>query len=288
MTRLLAALVAAPTLLALATPATAEPAPPTRFSVEVTGEGPDVILIPGLSTPRDVWLPTAERLKSHYRLHLLQVKGFGEDAGANAEGPVLRPLVDELGDYIATNRLENPAIVGHSMGGLAALMLAADHPELTMRIMVVDALPFIGVLFYPGATAENIEPQAAAPATPRDCSAIVETGTPPPGNMTNTLKGACMVGNWSAAADPRVVGQAAYDDLTTDMRPRLAGITAPVTVVYGQDARLLPVERIDAVYAENYATIPQARLVGVPESYHFVMLDQPARFEAALKDFLAR
>ncbi|WP_260833937.1 alpha/beta fold hydrolase [Sphingopyxis sp. P1IMeth2] len=34
-----------------------------RITVEVEGDGPDVVLIPGLSSPRAVWAPTAERLK---------------------------------------------------------------------------------------------------------------------------------------------------------------------------------------------------------------------------------
>ena len=47
------------TALALAVPAAASAAP-TRFSVVTVGVGPDVILIPGLSSPRAVWAASAE------------------------------------------------------------------------------------------------------------------------------------------------------------------------------------------------------------------------------------
>ena len=56
-----------------------------RITVKVEGSGPDVVLIPGLSSPRAVWDTTAKRLKGRYRLHLVEVRGFG---GGDA-GPVL-------------------------------------------------------------------------------------------------------------------------------------------------------------------------------------------------------
>src|SRR5690606_17062447 len=98
---------------------------PARFSVEVLGEGPDVIFIPGLATSREVWRATAGQLEASHRIHLVQVKGFGEPAGPNAEGPVLQPLVEDLARYISDNHIELPSVVGHSLGGLIALMLGA-------------------------------------------------------------------------------------------------------------------------------------------------------------------
>ena len=104
------------TALALAVPAAAS-AGPTRFSVVTVGVGPNVILIPGLSSPRAVWAASAEQLKATNRVHLVQLKGFGEPAGLNASGAVLQPLVDELAAYIKDNKLARPAVVGHSMAG---------------------------------------------------------------------------------------------------------------------------------------------------------------------------
>jgi hypothetical protein len=73
-----------------------------RISVEVVGAGPDVILIPGLASSRETFKRTAERLKGHYRLHLIQVAGFaGEPARGNASGPVLGPTTDAISAYIA-------------------------------------------------------------------------------------------------------------------------------------------------------------------------------------------
>src|SRR5919199_740472 len=99
-------------LLALAAPVLATPAAPvaaasafapTRFTVEVIGSGPDVILIPGLTASRNVWRPTVAAVPG-YRYHLIQVAGFaGAPARGNREGPVVAPLAEEIARYIRAN-----------------------------------------------------------------------------------------------------------------------------------------------------------------------------------------
>ncbi|MDQ3078640.1 MAG: alpha/beta hydrolase [Pseudomonadota bacterium] len=300
------AAMATPSLAAAAVAAPASAAQPSaiaapaRFSVEVVGSGPDVILIPGLSSSRAVWGATAERLKATHRLHLVQVRGFGEPAGANATGPVLQPFVDDVAAYIRREKIKSPAIVGHSMGGLAALMLAADHPDIAARIMVVDALPFIGTIFGADSVAA-VTPQATTIRTmllgqadkvapdyqlKPDCPVTLPAPATPRGTMTNSGVGACLVAYGASVSDLRVVGQAMYDDMVTDMRPRLGRIATPVTMLYPHDDRLLTAKAAATLYGTAYAALPKAKLVPIANSYHFIMQDRPADFAAALDAFL--
>ena len=68
-----------------------------HFSVEIEGpaqgEVNDLILIPGLATSREVWDATRAAQRSCIRLHVIQIRGFGDAAEANGEGPVLEPFV---------------------------------------------------------------------------------------------------------------------------------------------------------------------------------------------------
>ena len=284
--------------LASAAPATAEP---TRFSVVTVGRGPDVVLIPGLSSTRDVWRASADRLKTSHRVHLVQLRGFGEPAGVNASGPVLEPFVADLAAYIRDAGLKRPAVVGHSMGGLAALMLAASHPHAVGKLMVVDAFPFIGPVFGADSVAA-ITPRAEQMramlignagkmtpdfATAADCPATLPAPAEIRGNMTNSGAGACLMKHGALASDLRVVAQAMYDDMVTDLRPRLKDIAAPVTMLYPQDDRLIAKAQADALYAGAYAGTPKLTLKRIEGSFHFIMQDQPAAFARALDDFLA-
>ncbi|MFZ1477504.1 MAG: alpha/beta hydrolase [Sphingorhabdus sp.] len=270
-----------------------------RFSVEVRGTGPDVVLIPGLSTSRSVWDGTVKALDGKYRLHLVQIRGFGDDAGVNGEGPVLEPFVAELADYIddeITNKgRAAPAIIGHSLGGLTALMIGARYPQLAGRLMIVDSLPFIGTMVDPGATVATIEPRAKAMADgmrarPSAAARTPITADPGPmslaGFMSLRPEGRIAVANLIAGADSRVTAQLFYEDSITDMRPELAKISAPVLLLYAHDASLMSADEITKTFEPQFAGVANFKAQRVEDSRHFIMLDQPDIFHAAVKAFV--
>jgi pimeloyl-ACP methyl ester carboxylesterase len=264
-----------------------------RISVEVRGSGPDVVLIPGLSSSPEVWASTVAAVPG-YRYHLVHVAGFaGKSGGANASGPVVAPVAEEIARYISESGLERPAIVGHSLGGAWAMMVAARHPELTSKIMVVDMLPFMGAMFGPpGTTAESVAPIAEQIRTGIATSAgdqrrqmveqtiatMIRTEALRPGAVAHSL-----------ASDQAISGQAMYDLITTDLRPELARIKVPVTVLYvvPPNAPVSPAQ-MEGFYKLSFANVPQAVLKRIPDSYHFIMFDQPAAFQGELRAFLAR
>jgi pimeloyl-ACP methyl ester carboxylesterase len=153
-----------------------------RISVTVEGTGPDVILIPGLASSRDVWSGLAAKLRQNHRLHLVQVAGFaGSPAIADPDEKVAAPTAMAVADYSRRERLKMPTIIGHSLGGEVALMLGARYPDQVGRLLIVDALPFYSLLIDPATTSDSVKPQAAAfrnamltaPATwPKLCSPL--------------------------------------------------------------------------------------------------------------------
>lgn len=255
------------------------------------GQGPDVVLIPGLSTPRVVWDPTAARLKSKYRLHIVQIRGFGDAAGPNAEGAVLPHVVEDIQGFIADcitgQDRPAPAIIGHSLGGLTAMMIAARTPKNVGKLMVVDSLPFFGTLFGPTATVATVEPQAATMQKMLAAKPSAEADDQTLQIMSATDAGRAQVKAWTATADAKVAAQLIYDDMTTDLRPELGAITAPFTMLYPFDASAMPAEMVDGLYKGAFAPAKTATLKRIDGSRHFIMLDQPAAFAAAVDAFLA-
>ena len=80
-----------------------------RVTISVTGQGPDVILIPGLASSAHVWDASVAHIAAHNRVHVIQVAGFaGTPAGSNAGGPVFEPVVTAIHDYIVANHLQGP------------------------------------------------------------------------------------------------------------------------------------------------------------------------------------
>ncbi|MGF6214475.1 alpha/beta fold hydrolase [Comamonas sp. 4034] len=278
----------------LAQSATAQKAPTTRdrISVVVEGSGPDVILIPGLASSRDIWRGLAARLQQSHRLHLVQVAGFaGAPAAHDPQGPVIGPTAEAVADYIEREHLQAPAIIGHSLGGEAALMLSARHPERVSRLMIVDALPFYSLLLDPSATSEKATPGAAAfrdtllTATDAQMEAMQTTSLARLAK-TETARPSLLAA--SLRSDRQTVANATYELMTSDLRPELSRITVPVHVIYAYDTSYgIPVGNVDATFQSAYAATPQVSFQRIDGSYHFVMLDQPEQFERAVIDFLS-
>ena len=264
-----------------------------RFHVRLDGpENPigDIILIPGLSSSPHAWDLITESLKGRYRVHRIHVQGFaGAEPMDNATGPVSAPVAEDLARYIAEKGLNKPAVIGHSMGGTIGMMLAARHPDSVGRLMVVDMIPFMGAAFgatsaagaapmadqmYAGMTSgpeEAYRAQAAASVT-----SMINTEALRAGPLRDT-----------ARSDRAVSASAFRELLVTDLTPELASITAPTTVLYVKfnDPRMTDA-MVDGIYRASYRTLPGATLKRIDDSAHFIMLDQPARFEAEVNAFL--
>lgn len=266
-----------------------------RFHVRVDGpEHPvgDVILIPGLSSSPHAWDLLTEELKGRYRVHRIHIQGFaGAPAQDNATGNVAAPVAEDLARYIAEQGLNKPAVIGHSMGGSIGMMLAARHPDVVGKLMVVDMVPFMGAMFGPpGTTAESVIPMA---------DMIYSGMTSAPDAQYQEQAAASVIGmiNTEAlragpledtAKSDRAVSSSAFRELVvTDLRPEIGRITAPTRVLYVKfnDPRMTP-EITDAIYQASFANLPAASLTRIDDSAHFIMLDQPVRFAAEVNAFL--
>lgn len=263
-----------------------------RISVVTRGSGSDVILIHGLSSSRDVWNTTADALDDNHRVHLVQLNGFaGAPTAGAAEGNVSGPAADEIARYIRESGLDRPAVIGHSMGGTIGMMLAARHPDAVGKLMVVDMFPFMGAMFGgAAATPESLAPVAdqirtamrAAPQGEVSPQTVATINT-----MVRTEAARPEIIEHARLSDVGVTANAFHELIVTDLRPELPRISAPVTVLYviPPQAPITP-ERYEGYMRASYANLPQARLIKIEDSYHFIMIDQFDRFMSEVNTFL--
>lgn len=277
--------------------ATAGEAPPSftsdRISVETRGSGQDVIFVPGLSSSRDVWETTVASLGDGYRVHLVQLNGFaGAPVGGAGEGLVSAPVADEIARYIREAGLEDPAVIGHSMGGTIGMMLAARHPDAVGKLMVVDMFPFMGAMFGgPDATRETLTPIADSI---RDQMRLAPQGQVSPqtqatiASMVRTESERAAIIEHARLSDVGVVANAFHELIVTDLRPELTNITMPFTTLFviPPQAPVTP-EQYEGYLRASYLNIPHARIVRIEDSYHFIMIDQHERFMQEVRTFLA-
>ena len=289
--RFLASAAAAGAVLALPGLALAAGFQSDRITVRTEGSGPDVILIPGMNSSPRAWATTVAALPG-YRYHIVQLAGFaGLPSGGNRAGEVSAPVAEEIARYIRAAGLSRPAVVGHSMGGTIGLMLAARHPDALSRLMVVDMFPFLGLMFGgPAATPASLQPMADKVSAsmrglaPEDRVARATTTI---AGMVNSAAFRAGAIEDAAASDPDVTARSYRELIVTDLRPELPRIAVPTTVLYVQPKGApLTEAQLDAFYQGAYAGLKGVELKRIPDSAHFIMWDQPLRFQAELRAFL--
>ncbi len=284
MKRLLLAALAA---LVLPAAVHAEDAPCPNF--EVTGTGPDLVLVPGLGSSPETWDTVKASLAKDYRLHLVHVAGF---AGRPAHGDPAQIFANteaEIIRHLDCRKVPSALYAGHSMGGFLGLMLGADHPDRITRVVVVDSLPFLPLIYNPGANPANTGQIAADTRSgmlAQDRDSFAESQRRGVMSLVKTPAWQGKVADWSIASDRASFAAAIYALMTTDMRPRLAEVTVPVRVIAAANP-YAPRARIEPLYRAAYAGTPDMQLTVIEDSFHFVMFDQPEAFEKGLREALS-
>jgi pimeloyl-ACP methyl ester carboxylesterase len=257
------------------------------FSVEITGKGRPILLIPGFSCSGDVWKETVAHLEKNYECHVLTIAGF---AGvAPIDTPVLKTVRDEIIKYVATKKLARPIVIGHSLGSFMALWVSSTAPELFGKLVCVDGMPFLSALSNPNANADSLK---KSPMYNAEAAVKSFENLPDSGFIDNTAKAlfwqvndtarAREIATWQYRSNRRTLGLTLIELATTDLRKDIARITSPVLVlgsIYGSR------EKSDELIGQQFKELPGA-IIHVAESKHFIMYDQPQWFYQELDQFL--
>ncbi|MFP2931692.1 alpha/beta fold hydrolase [Pyxidicoccus sp. 3LG] len=268
---------------------TSTAAAPAPFRVERSGTGRPLVFIPGLASSGAVWNETVAHLQGRYDCHVLTLAGFAGQPALPA--PFFATERRAVADYLRSQGLEKPILVGHSLGGALALAVAADVPELVGGVVVVDSLPFLPAAMDPSATADNVRSRADEMRTLMRMQTVEQRAMQSRMALRNFISDTSKVdvaARWGADSDSETVAQAVYELSTTDLRPELARITAP-TLVLGSWVAMkgrVPREAVEAVYKGQYAKLPHARVTMSDTARHFIMWDDPEGFYRELDGFL--
>jgi len=241
------------------------------------GEGPPLVFVHGAAGDGRMWQPQLADLRDEFTVVAWDEPGAGGSSDAPA-GFGLTDYAQCLAALIDALALGRAHVAGLSWGGTLAMELYRLRPELIATLVLADS--YAG---WKGSLPED-EVRARVAGTRRMLDA-------PPGQFDPTLPGlffgdppsafVALLEEVAAAVRPETLRTELGIMAGTDQRELLPRITVPTLLIWGAlDARS-PL----GVARQLEQAIPDTELVVIPGCGHVSNLEQPERFNAAVRAF---
>jgi 3-oxoadipate enol-lactonase len=250
------------------------------IAYETLGEGPPLLLVQGLGYGGRGWGPARELLAEDFLVVSYDPRGFG--ASDVPPGPyTTAQLAADAAAVLEAAGLERAHVVGASLGGMAAQELALARPRLVERLVLACTTPG-GLRAFP-MPERTVRLMLEAPTLPPAAAllAYVENalGDGGPDELVQRIV------SYRTANPPDPAGwQAqAMAGATHDAHGRLGAISAPTLVVHGTEDAVVDARNAGLLAA----AIPGARTELLAGCGHLFFWEQPERFAALVREFLA-
>ncbi|NIZ93002.1 alpha/beta fold hydrolase [Kineococcus rubinsiae] len=232
----------------------------------------DVVLLPGLGCDTGQFRHQERALAAEHRVLALDLPGHG-DAAPLPGTATLDAVVGEVAGRLDARGLRGAALVGHSTGGVVALLLAVARPDLVARLALLDA----NVPVTPQALAAK-RSRVAAVDGPGWHGVLVEAMTSAWGPREPAQRDAVVAG--IAATPEAAVRRLWRDVLALDPRPALEAVAVPALHV--RSSRDVDAEALWRANPRFTSVDLRALRAG-----HWPHLVEPGAVTAVLRSFLA-
>lgn len=246
---------------------------------EVSGSGPDLVLLHGWGANVGVWSELVAELSPQFRLHAVDLPGYGPSR--TCDPYTLAAIAADLAD-----EMPKPCLVcGWSLGGQVALEWAGAAPRQVARVALIAATPsFVQRDDWPHAVPAAVLNDFSRELS-SDCSGTVKRfislqtlGDERAKRVATHLRHALFA---RGTPDIRVLEHGLKILLETDLREKLGTIAQPTLVLHGERDTLVPTAAGE--YLSN--TLPRARLVTLRGSAHAPFVADPGTVGQLLENF---
>jgi pimeloyl-ACP methyl ester carboxylesterase len=250
----------------------------------VTGGGPPVVLVHGWLSSGRIWEQIADRLAQRFTVYTLDLAGFG-DSDKPISGYGVRYGSRLLYAFCAHFGLTHAAVIGHDVGGAMAVKLAADHPDVAGRLVLIATpadenqvdlptllwiatMPVVGPVFY--TLGRLLKPLRRLWMRPFvfDTDELTDEVVDDAGKSTSAAVTKTLDVMRREIARGRLVRQAGI-------------VKVPVLVVAGEEDQI-----VDPQAADEWARATSAEVVFLDECGHMPMIERTAEFNARVLAFL--
>ena len=239
---------------------------------------PPVLIAPGLFGSARNWGVIAKRLSDLRRVVTVDMRNHGQSPWDDSN--TYFDMAADLAEVIEAQGAPMD-VVGHSMGGKAAMMLAVTRPDLLRRLIVADIAP----VAYGHSQSHLIEAMRkidlAEVTTRGDADRQLEPHVPEAGVRAFLLQ----------SLDVKATAWRLNHDVLERFMDDIVGWPDGVTGQFGGPTLFLSGASSDYVLPDHRplikALFPQARFAKIPQAGHWLHADKPREFEASLRAFFS-
>ncbi len=246
---------------------------------------PTVVMVHGYTGSKENWYPLARRLRGRYRLLVPDLPGWGESERVAGADHGFSAQAANVAAFIRATCDRPVVLLGHSMGGGIAALVAARHPDLVARVGLLDAA---GVRFAdnqfgldvlagrnPFAVTDTQSLQHYFDILFFDRSALPPMPWPVPKILVSQRRA-------DADFEQAVLDRIGRGEEQFLPGAEAAGIRQPALLLWGTHDRVIDPSAMD-IYG---AKMPQARKVLLDRSAHMALMEQPDEVAAAVTDLI--
>ncbi len=256
-------------------------------------EHPALVLLHGFQSNAHTWDTFSAVMADQYHVLALDQRGHGDTAWAPQGAYAPEAFIADIVGFFEALNLAPAHVVGHSMGGRHAAMLAADYPSMVQNMVIVD-------------TPAELPPDILAMFNQQP-----ETDDPPPVEIFDTFEAVIANGmaqypltpeselrhanyhnlyrgndaKWHWRWDPALLIRRRLNrSLQLDLYEYLRRVACPTLLIRGQHSPLLT----PAVAQKMLDALPNARLTEIAEAAHTVNADNAEAFNTVTAAFLQK
>ena len=249
---------------------------------DVPATAPTIVMIHGFTGSKENWYPLAERLHGNYRLLIPDLPGWGESDRKPGADYGFGAQAERVAAFIQSRSPGKPVVLlGHSMGGGIAALVAARYPRLVAKVGLLDAA---GVRFDENEFGLDVLAGNNPFAVTDDASLrryidiVFHQQQAKPWIPWPASRGFIQKRKRDAAFEQSVLDKIGRGPEQFTPGDAAANIHQPALLLWGrQDAVIDPSAM--AIFA---AKMPQARQVLVDDAGHMSLMEQPAAIADAV------
>jgi pimeloyl-ACP methyl ester carboxylesterase len=239
---------------------------------EVHGEGEPIIFVHGWMDDCSVWKSQIELFAKKYNVIAYDHRGHGRSDKPKGDYSI-QTLSNDLHSLIQKLNFEKVTLIGHSMGGMTALIFTLDHPDKVSKLVLVGTTAkmtfsfriylwvMIHIFSYESFARGKIEFNYHEPSE-------------------QVIKEALDI----AMKTPKYAAYECFTEFTKnyDIRDRVSKIKVPTLIVVGEKDKATPVEMSQYLNRQ----IEGSKLRFIPDSKHMVMIDKSEELDEIMEEFI--